>query len=307
MLTGPGKPGQPGASCQMSPDGCKRPLAGAHLAPGRPKAHVPGMLEALQSPIHVASVTLIVRDLARVATFHRDVLGLIETPTPDGISLGPEGGPTLLRLAEPPDATAEPPNAPGLFHTAFLLPERRDLARWVAHAQSLGVRIEGASDHRVSEAVYLSDPEGNGIEVYVDRPRSSWPRHETGIAMGTDPLDGRSLMAELDGHDAKPWRFPAEGRIGHVHLKVGDLAAAEAFYRERLGMDVMARYPGAVFMSWGGYHHHIAVNIWRSRGAAARQDGMVGLAGVALAGDGPAAVTDPAGNRIAFQAMASIS
>jgi catechol 2,3-dioxygenase len=201
-----------------------------------------------------------------------------------------------------------------LFHTAFLLPERRDLADWVRHARRTSLAIEGASDHLVSEAIYLSDPEGNGIEIYMDRPRSSWKSDGTGVAMATLPLDGASLLAEPA--TAGPWRFPDAGRIGHVHLKVGDLAAAEAFYRAELGLDVMARYPGAVFLGWGGYHHHIALNVWASKGAPARTADLAGLAEIALTADGtaPWAMTerpdraDPAGNRLLLsQASASIS
>ncbi len=203
----------------------------------------------------------------------------------------------LLRLRRT-DAPAETGREPGLFHIAFLLPSRADLAAWVAHAQALGAPIEGASDHLVSEAIYLSDPEGNGIEVYADRPRAGWRKEGDGVAMATLPLDGRGLMAELSAA-RDPWTFPAEGRIGHVHLRVGDLAEAEAFYRGALGMDVMARYPGAVFLSWGGYHHHLAVNVWRARGSGPRPARLAGLEEITLSGPGPArSVTDPAGLRL---------
>jgi catechol 2,3-dioxygenase len=269
-----------------------------------------GMLEALDAPAHIASVTLTVRDLPRVAAFYRDVLGLDAAIDADSATLAAADGTVLLRLVADPDARPPAAGAAGLFHTAFLLPSRVDLARWVVHAQSRETQVEGASDHRVSEAIYLSDPEGNGIEVYVDRPRALWPRDGAGVAMATDPLDGPSLMAELRAvTEAPAWRFPAEGRIGHVHLKVGDLAAAEAFYTTELGMEVMARYPGAAFLSWGGYHHHVAVNVWRSRGGPAaapgREAGLleVQIAGLARAG----AASDPAGNRMSFQASASIS
>lgn len=182
---------------------------------------------------------------------------------------------------------------------------RRDLANWVAHAQKLGVRIEGASDHLVSEAIYLSDPEGNGIEVYFDRPRAAWLRDGAMIKMATLPLDGASLMAEQDAN-VTLWRFPEGGRIGHVHLKVSDLALAEAFYRDQLGLTVMARYPGASFMGWGGYHHHIAINVWHSKGAKSRPGGQTGLARISVsAADnamwaGMERATDPSGNHLMF-------
>lgn len=259
------------------------------------------MLEALNAPAYIQDVSLTVRDLDRVGRFYAEVLGLTlrETSTLEHV-LESADGVALLRLKRRADLPLARPEEPGLFHVAFLLPGRPDLARWVVHAQALGVALEGASDHLVSEAVYLSDPEGNGVEVYVDRPRASWPRDGEGVAMATNPLDGRGLLAEAGGN-ALPWAFPAEGRIGHVHLKVGDLAAAEAFYRDELGLAVMARYPGAVFLSWGGYHHHIALNVWRSRGAAARRGEGAGLTQIGVRAAGlPASRqgrhVDPAGN-----------
>jgi catechol 2,3-dioxygenase len=269
------------------------------------------MLEALRSPIHVGTVTLTVRDLPRVRAFYVQALGLIATGDDQHTTLAGADGSVLLHLVSSPGAAPSGRRATGLFHTAFLLPERRDLARWTRHALTTGVSIDGASDHLVSEAVYLSDPEGNGIEVYVDRPRDAWPRNGDGVAMATEPLDGASLMAEIAGETNHSWSFPAGGRIGHVHLKVNDLAKAEAFYTGELGMDVMARYPGAVFLSWGGYHHHVAVNAWSSNGAPQRTDGQAGLALVAFDGALTAgaarSVSDPAGNRLTFQASASIS
>ncbi len=258
-------------------------------------------LEALRSPVHVARVTLRVRDLSRVADFYERALGLVASAAPDhAVHLSAVDGTVLLALEGRPDLQPAPPSAAGLFHVAFLLPTRADLANWVTHAQSLGLVIEGASDHLVSEAIYLSDPEGNGIEIYVDRERADWPMDGAMVKMATHRLDGPSLMAEASAVPA-PWRFPAGGRIGHVHLKVGDLAAAEAFYRDRLGMSVMARYPGAVFLGWGGYHHHIAVNVWSSAGAKAR-GAHAGLAAIEIAGEagiaGDEAMADPSGNVI---------
>ncbi len=267
-------------------------------------------LEALNGPAHIGSVALHVRDLERVSAFYRDVLGLmIVAHSADAVSLAAADGTLLLELIGKSGLKPADPSAPGLFHTAFLLPTRRDLANWVAHAQALGVRIEGASDHLVSEAIYLTDPEGNGIEVYVDRPRALWGQDGSMVKMATLPLDGASLMAEQDT-SAGAWRFPALGRIGHVHLKVGDLAAAEAFYRDRLGLTVMARYPGAAFLGWGGYHHHIAVNVWHSRGQPARTAGSAGLARVGLVmpdGQTHGELTDPAGNRLVSGPQASAS
>ncbi|MCX7339603.1 MAG: VOC family protein [Hyphomicrobiales bacterium] len=268
------------------------------------------MREALNGPGHIGAIALHVRDPERVSAFYRNVLGLmIVTPAADAVCLGAPDGTVLLELLGGSDLKPADPSAPGLFHMAFLLPARRDLANWVAQAQALGVRIDGASDHLVSEAIYLTDPEGNGIEVYVDRPRALWGKDGSMVRMATLPLDGASLMAEQD-MAAGAWRFPAPGRIGHVHLKVGDLAAAEAFYRDTLGLTVMARYPGASFLGWGGYHHHIAVNVWHSRGQPARTAGNAGLARVGLVmpnGPAHAELTDPAGNRLITTPQASPS
>ena len=272
-------------------------------------------LEAFAAPAHVGFVTLQVHDLQRVVAFYAKALGLVVVAeTASQATLAAGDGTALITLKADAGLRPAGQTTPGLFHTAFLLPERRDLADWVRHARRLGLAIEGASDHLVSEAIYLSDPEGNGIGIYVDRPRSTWKADGTGVAMATLPLDGVSLLAEPESTGS--WRFPDGGRIGHVHLKVSDLAAAEDFYRKNLGLQVMARYPGAVFLGWGGYHHHIALNIWASKGAAPRTADMTGLAAISLEADGsppwPAGIladlADPAGNRLMLpHASASIS
>ncbi len=266
------------------------------------------VLEALDAPAHIGCVTLMAHDLGKMATFYQKVLGLtIGTSSTHEVNLGTTDGTVLIRLVHAPAQRAPDAHAPGLFHTAFLLPTRRDLANWLAHTQMLGVQIEGASNHLVSEAIYLSDPEGNGIEVYVDAKRTEWPREGNMIKMATLPLDGASLMAEQD-KDVAGWQFPADGRIGHIHLKIGDLAVAEAFYIEKLGLTVMARYPGASFMGWGGYHHHVAINVWQSRNAPKRAVGTTGLAEFEIVMDGgivlPHGLTtsgeDPSGNRFSI-------
>ncbi len=269
-----------------------------------------GQLEAQRSPAHIGAVHLNVRDLDSVAGFYETALGLHRGQIEPGrVSLATGDGTVLVELHQKPDLTPVDPAAPGLFHTAFLLPSRRDLANWLTHAQGIGLRIEGASDHLVSEAMYLSDPEGNGIEIYVDRPRESWPMEGSGVKMATLRLDGPSLMAEADTAP-QPWTFPDSGRVGHIHLKVGDLATAESFYRDELGLTVMARYPGAVFMGWGGYHHHVAINVWASRGQPPRAAMTAGLDHFEIAATKDQAMdtrssqtlTDPAGNRVTFAA-----
>ena len=155
------------------------------------------------------------------------------------------------------------------------MPTRADLARWLAHAAVARVPLQGASDHIVSEAIYLADPEGNGIEVYADRPTARWQTASGEVRMATDPLDLQDLL-KAAGDSA--WQgFPADGSIGHVHLQVGDTEAADQFYRDLLGFDVAARYPGASFYGSGGYHHQLAGNVWNSRRTGTRPKGMAGL------------------------------
>jgi len=234
-------------------------------------------LEALDAPFHIGAVTLRVHDLPGLTAFYRDGIGLavIETGA-NFVALGVDGE-LLVRLEQ---GATRPSSPAGLFHIAILLPSRSDLADWVAHAAATRIALEGASDHLVSEALYLSDPEGNGIEIYRDRPRADWPRRDGAIKMATDRLDLNALLAE-----ARPGAYagmPAGTRMGHIHLRVGDTAEAESFYVGLLGFELMVRYPGASFMASGGYHHHIAGNVWNSRGAASRQAGEAGLASFEL-------------------------
>ena len=236
---------------------------------------------ALTRPAYVEHVSLNVRDLDLVSRFYQNAIGLkVLEENRTGHVLG-AGGQPLLTLFHRPDATPSPQGAAGLFHTAFLLPGRADLAAWLAHANDTGIRLEGASDHLVSEALYLSDPEGNGIEIYRDRRPEEWTFQDDGmVAMATARLDLRGLLAEAP---KETWGGMADGTaVGHIHLQVGDVPQAEAFYRDVMGLKVMARYPGASFFATGGYHHHIAANIWNSRGAAPRTEAMAGLAGYSL-------------------------
>jgi catechol 2,3-dioxygenase len=251
-------------------------------------------------PIRIGAVSLAVRDLDRAAAFYRDVIGLRElSRAPDSVSLG-SGDTAFLTLVHRPDALPDDPATAGLFHTAFLLPSRGDLADWLAHVSAHRVPLDGASDHGVSEAIYLSDPEGNGVEVYADRPRATW-RWEAGqVAMTTDRLDLAALIAD---RSAAGWRgAPGGARIGHVHLRVGDVARAVRFWTEDIGLDLVRARHGAAFLSSGGYHHHIAANIWQSAGAGARDPRRAGLLAVTLETVAPArdAITDPWGTEIRF-------
>ena len=229
--------------------------------------------ESLDAPVHIGTVSLRVRDLPGLTAFYRDAIGLSVISENQRESVLGAGGVPLVRL----EAGAQAPSsAAGLFHLALLLPSRADLANWLGHAASRRLPLEGASDHLVSEALYLSDPEGNGIEIYRDRSRAEWPRGPGGeIKMATDRLDLDALLREADAGDYAG--MPAGTVMGHIHLRVGDVAGAEAFYRDKLGFEVMVHYPGAAFMATGGYHHHIAANIWHSRGAGPRRANEAGL------------------------------
>lgn len=236
------------------------------------------------APYRVASVTLVANNLAELARFYRDALGLVPvSQEPDTVRLG-VGETVLLSLRADAEARLWSPGEAGLFHTAFLLPTRADLGAWLRHADAAGIGLTGAADHLVSEAVYLTDPEGNGIEIYVDRPQPEWQRSDDGtVVMRNERLDHAGIVAAAN----RPWAgLPAGSCVGHVHLQVGDLDATERFYAGLFGFDVMCRYPGALFLGSGGYHHQLAGNVWNSRGAPVRADGTTGLAEVALFTDG---------------------
>jgi catechol 2,3-dioxygenase len=232
------------------------------------------------APLQISRVVLTVHDLPAVADFYRRTLGLADIAQGDGrIALGADGR-ILLELVSDPAARRSDPREVGLFHTAFLMPSRPALARWLVHVANTGVQLQGASDHLVSEAIYLADPEGNGIEVYVDRPRDRWHGPDGAIKMATERLDLNDLARSAEG----PWTGAPEGLVvGHVHLQVGAIPEAEAFYSGLLGLPVTARYPGAAFYGSGGYHHHIATNVWNSRGAGPRDQPSTGLAELVLA------------------------
>ncbi|MEP9378741.1 VOC family protein [Aquabacter sp. CN5-332] len=235
---------------------------------------------ATEAPLHVGKVTLVVHDLDGVSDFYQQAMGLHRiSGDADTVLLG-AGGMGFFELRRDAAARRSSHREAGLFHTAFLLPTRSDLGRWMRHAAGEGLKIDGAADHVVSEAIYLADPEGNGIEIYADRAPAHWTWTDGMVVMRNDRLDLQALAR--DGGDA-PWRgFPDGAVIGHVHLQVGDLGPAEAFYAGSLGLDITCRYPGATFYSSGGYHHHIATNIWNSRGASVRSVPATGIAEVEL-------------------------
>jgi catechol 2,3-dioxygenase len=232
---------------------------------------------SIAADTQMGAVRLTVGDLDGMRDFYRDAIGLSELDGADGVvRLGTNGDP-LVELAGDPDAPPRPRGTSGLFHLAILVPSRADLARALQRVAEAGWRLSGASDHLVSEALYLSDPEGNGIELYRDRPREEWPVRDGVIQMDTLPLDLDGVLGELRREDADG-AMPAGTHIGHVHLNVGDLTAAEAFYSGALGFDVTVRgYPGALFVSAGGYHHHLGLNTWAGEGAPPAPDGSRGL------------------------------
>ncbi|CDI07803.1 VOC family protein [Agrobacterium pusense] len=244
---------------------------------------------ALTRPAYVGQAHLVVHDLPRVSDFYQKIIGLsVLEKNPSGEVLG-VGGQPLLTLSTSSTAERAPRNAAGLFHTAFLMPSRDDLAHWLAHAAQNNVQLQGASDHLVSEAIYLADPEGNGIEVYRDRSPEEWTYQPDGtVEMATI---GLNLQALYDSAPNAAFTGAAEGTaIGHIHLQVGSIPQADEFYQDVLGLKIMARYPGASFFGSGAYHHHVAANIWNSRGAVARRENMTGLSGYSLKFNEPAAL-----------------
>lgn len=229
----------------------------------------------LPDATHVGAVHLQVADLSRSLDYYESVLGLHRHTRGERTALlGAADGRLLVVLHEKTGIRPAPRRgAYGLYHFAMLMPDRASLGRFAAHLARLNVPV-GMADHLVSEALYLTDPDGLGIEVYADRPRTSWKHRGTGpnaeLAMTSDPLDIQSVIA-AGGH--LPWNgMPERTTIGHIHLHVGSLAEAEAFYHGELGFDkTVWSYPGALFLSAGGYHHHLGVNTW-SPGPAARED-----------------------------------
>lgn len=238
--------------------------------------------ETIAPTTAIGPVRLAVADPAGVRAFYEQALGLSASGDPDDdvVALGPVGGEPLVELVARADAPPRASRSSGLFHLAILLPTRADLARSLRRVAAARAPLHGASDHLVSEALYLADPEGNGIELYRDRPRQEWTRTEGGeLRMATLPLDLDDLLAEPPERDGEDAPMPAAARMGHIHLQVGDLAAAEAFYSGLLGFEATVRgYPGALFLAAGGYHHHVGLNVWSSAGGPPNAPGSRGLA-----------------------------
>jgi catechol 2,3-dioxygenase len=303
----------------MTPDTGSRDYVGpAGESGGVAAAPLPGALR-------LGPVRLQVGDLARSLDYYTRVLGLEAREQGAGVATlaAADGTPLVELVAVGGTRPVLPHGRLGLYHFAILLPDRAALGRFLAHLVRTATRM-GASDHLVSEALYLRDPDGLGIEVYADRPRDTW-RHVGGqIEMATAPLDAESVIAAGGG---EPWSgMPAGTVMGHVHLHVADIDAASRFYHDALGLDrTVWNYPGALFLSAGGYHHHLAVNTWAGAQAASPSDDEARLlewrivlpaagdvrdvrarfedAGHAVtASDGGAVVADPWGTRLRLTA-----
>jgi catechol 2,3-dioxygenase len=227
--------------------------------------------------LRIGAVELAVSDLQRSTDFYERVLGLPLIATDDETArLGPDRERPALELRRLARAIPEPQGATGLFHVAWLHPTRAALAETVRRVAAGGWRLDGASDHGVSEALYLSDPDGLGIEIYADRPRERWerPPDGQGVKMYTLALDLDDLLAQAE----EPTAAMAPGSVvGHVHLKVADVEHTNAFYRDVLGFEEQARIPSAAFLSAGGYHHHVGLNSWQSSGGSPAPEDAPGL------------------------------
>jgi len=268
----------------------------------------------------VGPVHLTVADLGRSLDYYRASIGLTVLDRAGGSARLGAGGRELLVLVE--EAGARPSHGhTGLYHFALLVPARADLARWLAHAIRDRVPLVGLSDHFVSEALYLSDPDAHGIEIYCDRPREVW-EGRVGERLTTVPLDVRGLLGVLPDAETEPFDALPDGTVmGHVHLKVAAIAETVAFYRDVVGFGLMAQVGNqAAFLAAGGYHHHLGANTWESAGAPPPPRGTAALrhativvpdasehdrvlarvdaAGQAVDGS---AVRDPSGNTLVFE------
>jgi catechol 2,3-dioxygenase len=217
-----------------------------------------------------------------MVAFYRDLIGLtVQSETADMASLG-AGESVLLTLQRDSHATLRSPDMPGLFHTAFLLPKRADLGAWLHHAMNIQAPLEGLSDHIVSEAAYISDPEGNGVEIYHDRPKATWITADGTVKMGTMRMDVQSVLNEALKPVSSTYVAPSSTLIGHVHLSVGELREAGVVLGDIIGMKKKASYPQADFYASGDYHHHIAANTWHLEQQKTYTRGYTGLDHVTL-------------------------
>jgi catechol 2,3-dioxygenase len=248
-------------------------------------------VDPIDPSLRISSVSLAVSDLQRSSEFYKRVIGLpILERDSERVLLGTDPARAALALSPIEDPHPAPFGSTGLFHVAWLHPSRAGLAESLRRVIASGWNFDGASDHGVSEALYLSDPDGLGIELYADRPREQWdrPGDGRGVNMVTLPLDIEDLLAQ---HSDEPGPVTEFGtHVGHVHLKVSDVPRAAAFYADVLGFEEQARIPSAAFLSAGGYHHHIGLNSWRSEGGTPAASDAPGLRLVTFALDGKRAL-----------------
>ncbi|SDM70237.1 catechol 2,3-dioxygenase [Fictibacillus solisalsi] len=225
----------------------------------------------------VQQVHLIVKDLDRSLSFYDDILGFSILNRKDNkVELTLDGTSTILTIEQPQNAQPKQPRTAGLYHFALLVPTRKELAKVLRHLLNIGYPLQGASDHLVSEALYLADPDGNGIEIYRDRDSGDWQWNNGQVVMTTEPLDAEGLLAESMGMVFEG--LPPETIMGHLHLHVSHLEEAEAFYCKGLGFEVVQRLGNqALFISTGKYHHHLGLNIWNGKGAPAPASNAVGI------------------------------
>ncbi|MBA3467800.1 MAG: VOC family protein [Gemmatimonadaceae bacterium] len=236
----------------------------------------------LPTDARIGRADLRVADLGRAIEFYRDLLGLELTAGRDGrTALAAEGGSELLTLREVPGIQRRParPRSTGLYHVALLVPTRRDLGRALLGLNAAGYPLRGLSDHTVSESIYLDDPDGNGLEIYADRPRSSWQWNNGKVHITTDPMDVEGVIAaaEKTGDDSQWGGLPSSTVVGHIHFTVANLDASVGFYRDVVGLDEVIRMPTLSGVSAGGYHHHLNLNTWAGAGAPPDSDRVAGL------------------------------
>jgi catechol 2,3-dioxygenase len=216
----------------------------------------------------IQSIDLSVSDLEKYIDFYSRLLGFKEISREDGnVYLSANGKPPyIISFAENKDGNHPSRNNTGLYHVAIKLPNRKELAKVFLRLFKNNTKFQGFSDHIVSEAIYLADPDGNGVELYIDKPKETWKWTLGQVEMDTLPLNLQVITNELGDNETVADGIHPDTKIGHIHLKVSDLNNAEKFYNHLLGFNVTnSSYPGALFLSAGGYHHHIGTNIWSSR------------------------------------------
>lgn len=230
---------------------------------------------SLAAATRLGYVQLVVPNLKRSLAFYQSVMGFQVHRTENNVAHLGAGADDLLVLAENPDSKM-PRRATGLYHFAILVPSRFELARALRNFIQHDIEL-GFGDHIVSEAIYFSDPDGNGIEVYRDRPRSQWYDKNGNFQMGTLPVDVRGVLSELDS-ETDGWQgMPRDTVLGHMHLKIANVSRDAAFYRDVIGFDEMANMGSAAFLSAGGYHHHLGMNVWESANASPPPPDAAGL------------------------------